>query len=403
MADRYDLVLKGGEVIDPGQGLRGLRDVAFRDGKVASVAATIPAEDSRRAVDVSGKVVTPGLIDIHGHYFEHIVPWATSADRACLPNGVTTTVDAGSSGWTHFDGFKEFILRREKTRLMALINLSALGMMSSGRDGTYGPTVGISGGPRMLLPQDFVGELQDLRYAQVEEVARCIQDNPNVALGVKIRIDSQISGEANAIPALERARRVADIAGCFVMVHVARAPIALGHVLEYLRPGDVVTHIFHSAENNVLDAKGKVRTEVSEAKSRGIVMDTGAARGNFGVRVSQAAIGQGLMPDTISTDITRDSLNAGRSLPGDMSMFMGLGMSLEDVITATTVSPAKAIGQEGVLGTLQVGAVGDAAVFELESGRFAYDDAEQVEVTSDRRLTPFMTVKDGRVWESERG
>ena len=153
MSPKYDLLLKGGEVIDPSQSLRGVRDVAFSDGKVAALEEDISSDDTREVVDVSGKIVTPGLIDIHGHYFEHIVPFATAADRVCLPNGVTTTVDAGSSGWLHFEGFKEFILNREQTRLMALVNLSALGMMaprrSIGED--FGPTIGISGGPQTLL------------------------------------------------------------------------------------------------------------------------------------------------------------------------------------------------------------------------------------------------------------
>ena len=180
---KYDLLLKGGEVVDPSQGLRGVRDVAFQGGKVAAVAPEIPEEEARQVLHVSGKLVTPGLIDVHGHYYEHVVPFATAADSVCLPNGVTTTVDAGSSGWTQFEGFKEYILKRQKTRLMALINLSALGMLGSYRDGGFGPTVGISDGPQTLLSPDTVGELQDLRYAQVEEVIRCIQDNPNVTLG----------------------------------------------------------------------------------------------------------------------------------------------------------------------------------------------------------------------------
>ena len=130
MTKKYDLLLKNGEVIDPSQSLRGARDVAFRDGRVAALDSDISSEDAREVVDVTGRIVTPGLIDIHGHYFQHIVPFATSADEVYLPNGVTTTVDAGSSGWLHFEGFKEFILTREQTRLMALVNLSALGMMS---------------------------------------------------------------------------------------------------------------------------------------------------------------------------------------------------------------------------------------------------------------------------------
>ena len=167
MAQRYDLVLKGGEVLDPSQGLRGVQDVAFRDGKVAEIVPGSAVDGARQVIDVSGKLVTPGLIDVHGHYYNHVVPFATAADEVCLPNGVTTTVDAGSSGWTHFDGFREYILTREKTRLMALVNLSALGMLDPHRDGGFGPTtMTISGGPKTMFPDNAAGELMDLRFAQ---------------------------------------------------------------------------------------------------------------------------------------------------------------------------------------------------------------------------------------------
>ena len=403
MSPRYELLLKGGEVIDPSQDLRGPRDVAFSVGKVAALGEDISRDEAREVVDVSGKIVTPGLIDIHGHYFEHIVPFATAADRVCLPNGVTTTLDAGSSGWLHFEGFKEYILKREQTRLMALVNLSALGMMaprrSIGED--FGPTIGISGGPQTLLDPHSVGELQDLRFAQVEEAVQCIRDNPNIVLGVKIRIDHEISGEANTIPALERARTVADMTGSFVMVHVARVPIPLAKVFEYLRPGDIVTHIFHSAENNVLDERGNVRTEVAEAKDKGIVFDIGAARRNFGISLSRATIAQGLLPTTLSSDITRSRPQSPivYNLPEVMTLYMSLGMSLEEVITATTLNASNAIGQMEQIGTLSPGAIGDATVIDLEKCDSVFDDGSGESVTSDERISPVVTIKDGKVWQ----
>ena len=399
MAPRFDLLLKGGEVIDPGQGIRAVRDVAFRDGMVAAVEPEVSSADARDTLDASGKIVTPGLIDIHGHYFEHVFPHGTAADAVCLPYGVTTTVDAGTSGWMHFDAFKEYILKREKTRLMALINLSALGMYQRYRDGGFGPTIGISGGPQTLLSPDTVGELQDLRYAQVEETVRCILDNPNVILGVKVRIDADVSGEANAIPALERARQVADISGSFVMVHVAQVPIPLAQVLDHLLPGDIVTHVYHSDENSVLDDRGRVRSEVKEAKSRGIVMDAGAGKTKFGMQLTGAAIEQGLLPDTLSTDITRTGRRLGHYLPEVMTIFMALGMSLEQVVAAVTSTAAKAIGQNETLGTLRVGAPGDAAVLGLEDGDFKYDDGLGGEIRAGKRIAPVMTVKGGMLWK----
>ncbi|MBI14807.1 MAG: hypothetical protein CL782_00875 [Chloroflexi bacterium] len=405
MTAQYDILLKNGHVLDPTQGINQKKDIAFLDGKIALLEDSIPTKHSRKTVDVSENIITPGLIDIHGHYFEHIVPFATRADSVCLPNGVTTTMDAGSSGWTHFDGFREFIIESQQTRIMALVNLSALGMMASKRNigENFGPTIGISGGPSTMLNPERVGELQDLRFAQVEEAIKCIKDNPNTVLGVKIRIDQDISGEANVIPALERARIVADATDSFIMVHVARVPIPLSKVFEYLNPGDIVTHIFHSAENNILDEKGYVRSEVKEAKDKGIIFDIGADRKNFGINLSKSAIEQDILPSTLSSDITKTRPGAEiiYTLPEVMSLYMNLGMTLEEVIECSTKTSAKAIRQEGLLGTLKPGSIGDASIIKIESGEFTYSDGENYEISASRKISPKLTIKDGKIWNSE--
>ena len=401
---KYDLLLRGGEVLDPSLDLRAVRDVGFKDGRVVAVGPDLDASDASQVLDASGKLVTPGLIDVHGHYFPHGTEMGISADSVCLPNGVTTTVDAGSSGWLQFDAFREFVIQQERTRLLALVNLSALGMLQQYRDGGYGPSVSTSGGPTTNVSQEPVGELMDLRYAQVEEAVRCIQDNPNLTLGVKVRIDPGVTGVDNIVPALERGREVADITGSFMMVHIARSPVPLAVILDHMRPGDILTHAFHSAENNILDDSGRVRSEVLEARSKGIVMDIGAASANFGVELSKTAIAHGFLPDTISSDITkpRPARPIIYTLPELMSMFMGLGMSLEEVVAASTLNGATAIGLSEELGTLRPGAVGDAAVLELQPGEFEYGDAQGDKVQGDHRLRPVATVKDGRLWEAER-
>ncbi len=404
MAAVYDLVLKGGELIDPAAGFRAVGDVAFRDGRVAAVGPDLDESNAARALDVSGKLVTPGLVDIHGHYFPHATQMGISADSVCLPNGVTTTVDAGSSGWIQFDAFKEFVIRQEQTRLLALINLSALGMLQQYRDGGYGPSFSISGGPATSVSQEPVGELLDLRYAQVEEAVRCIRDNPGITLGVKVRVDPGVTGLENAGPALELGRKVADDTGSFMMVHAARSPISMARILEHLRPGDIVTHAFHGAENRILDDRGRLRPEALEARDKGIVMDVGAASANFDVEVSRSAIAQGMPPDTISSDVTRPrpARSVVYTLPELMSMFMGLGMPLEEVVAAATRNGAAAIGLPEEVGTLRPGAAGDAAVLEIEPGEFEYADAQGGRVRTDRRLRPTATVKDGSLWEPSR-
>ena len=181
----------------------------------------------------------------------------------------------------------------------------------------------------------------------------------------------------------------------------ARVPIPLAKVFEYLRPGDIVTHVFHSAENNVLDERGNVRTEVAEAKDKGIVFDIGAARRNFGISLSRAAIAQGLLPTTLSSDITKSRPQSPivYNLPEVMTLYMSLGMSLEEVITATTLNASNAIGQTEQLGTLSPGAIGDATVIDLEKGSFIFDDGSGESVTSDERIAPVATVKAGKVWQ----
>ena len=401
MNARYDLLLKGGEVLDPARGPRAVADVAFKDGRVAAVGPDLDAADASKVLDVSGKLVTPGLIDVHGHYFPHVTHMGISADSVCLPNGVTTTMDAGSSGWVQFDAFKEFILRREKTRLFALINLSSLGMLQQFRDGGYGPSFSISGGPSTGVAREPVGELMDLRYAQVGEAVRCIRENPNVTLGVKVRIDPGVTGVENALPALDRGREVADATGSFMMVHVARSPIPMAGILDRMRPGDIVTHAFHGAANNILDSRGRLRSEVLEARSKGVLMDVGAASANVDVQVTKAAIAQGFLPDTISSDITkpRPARPVILTLPELMSMFMGMGMSLEQVVTSVTRNGAAAIGLQDEIGTLAPGAVGDAAVLDFEPGEFDYHDAQGGSVQVSQRLKPVATVKDGSLWE----
>jgi dihydroorotase len=240
----------------------------------------------------------------------------------------------------------------------------------------------------------------DLRYAQVEETVQCIRDHPNVLLGVKIRLDHSISGTDNVIPALERARKVADITDTFMMVHVARVPVPMAKVFEYMKPGDIITHVFHSAENNILDAGGNVLPEVLEARDKGIIMDIGAAKPNIGIDISRAAIAQGFLPDTISSDITKPVNDVGYiyNLPDVMSMYLGLGMSVEETITAVTLNPARAIDRESELGTLRNGAVGDATVLEIEPGEFSYDDGDGKVLEAGRRFRPVVTVKDGTAW-----
>ena len=375
LAIQYDLLLKNGEVIDPSGKLRGRRDIAFGNGVVAAVAENISANEARETIDVSGKLVTPGLIDIHGHYFYGYQPRFGHPDAFCLPTGVTTAVDAGSAGWSVFAALRDHVMRQCATRLFAFVHLSSTGLNKESTN---------------------QGELMDMKLVHVKQTVQCIHDNPSYVVGLKVRIDDSALLAENAVPALELARETANQAGCRIMVHVSRSPIPLSQILGFLHAGDIVTHPFHGAENGPLDSTGSVRPEVFEARSRGILFDSGCAKVHLDINVCRALLEQGVLPDTISTDGSR--LDRSYSLLEVMSMFLELGMPLEQVVAATTQNAAAAIGKGETLGNLRVGSAGDATVVDLEEGDFAFDDRAGNVLKSRRRLAHVLTVKSGARW-----
>jgi dihydroorotase len=378
MADAYDLLLKGGEVIDPSQDLHRRGDVAFREGRVAAIEPDIAASTAGEVIDVSGYLVTPGLIDIHGHFFYRGWPGAVDPDTACLPSGVTTGVDAGSTGWGNYQALKTYILDPSDTQLYAFVHLAATGLTSL--------TAGI-------------GELQNLAFAQIDQAIQCIDENRGDVLGIKVRIDHRATGEANALPALEMAREVANATRSKMMVHVSGTPMPLVRIFDLMRPGDIATHILNGYAHNILDGNGRIRPEVREARERGIILDVGHAGVHFDLNVGRAAVSQSFWPNTLSTDIHHPP--PGRvvyDLLGVMSTFLALEMPLDAVIASVTANAAAAIDQSGELGTLRVGSIGDAAVLHLQEGAYTFVDAAQNQVQASQRLTSVLTVKDGKRW-----
>jgi dihydroorotase len=378
MAELYDLLLKGGDVIDPAQGLHQRCDVAFRHGRVAALAPELPAETAQDVIDVKGYLIMPGLIDIHGHFYYRAWPGAVDPDAACLPAGVTTAVDAGSAGWGNYPALRAYIIEPCHTRIYAFVHLCATGLTS-------------------LTAR--IGELQNLAFAQVDQAVRCIAENRDNVLGVKVRIDHRATGEANALPALEMARQVADETQSQMMVHVSGSPLPLVRIFDFMQPGDVATHVLNGHANGILDGNGRIRPEVREARQRGIILDVGHAGVHFDLNVGRAAISQAFWPDTLSTDIhTPPPDRVVYDLLGVMSTFLALEMPLEDVVASVTSKAAAAIGKSGELGTLQVGSAGDAAVLDLRQGDFTFVDAAGHRVQAGQRLTSVLTVKDGQRW-----
>ncbi len=378
MDEPYDLLLKGGTVVDPSQDMQQLCDVAFRAGRVAALAPDLSADAAQEVIDVRGHLVAPGLMDIHGHFFYRGWPGAVDPDVACLPCGVTTAVDAGSTGWGNYPALKDYILQPCQTRIYAFVHLCATGLTS-------------------LTAR--IGELQNLAFAQIDQAIRCIDENRADVLGIKVRIDHRATGEANALPALEMARQVADATQSQMMVHVSGTPIPLVRIFDFMQPGDVATHILNGHANGILDGNGRILPEVREARARGIVLDVGHAGVHFDLTVGRAAVSQDFWPDTLSTDIhTPPPDRVVYDLLGVMSTFLALEMPLDGVVATVTSKAAAAIGKRDELGTLRVGSAGDAAVLDLEAGDFTFVDAAGNQVQAGQRLRALFTVKDGQRW-----
>ena len=374
----YDLLLKGGRVIDPAQALDAVSDVAFKDGRVAAVAPDLSSESAARVIDGSGNLVIPGLIDIHGHYAFGLHPRDVDPDVVCTANGITTCVDAGSTGWINFRGLRRYVIDQVDTRVFAFVHLSAMGSVVTS-----------------VLP---IPDMEDFRLAREEETIRCIQENRDVVLGVKIRLTPSGTTAANAVPAMEMARRICDQTGAKIMVHVMETPLPMAQLFRFLKPGDIATHAFHGDTHTILDPEGQLLPEALDAYNSGIVFDTGSAARHCSLEVSRAAVDQGMLPHTISTDRTVPRPNSfNYNLHQHMSTFLALGMPLAEVIRSVTSNPAAVVGRNDI-GTLKPGAIGDAAVIALEDGDFRFEDGLGNNLRASRQFVPVLTVKDGKHW-----
>jgi len=382
-AQTYDVLLKGGTVIDPRNNIEARRDVAIRDGKIAAVVESLDAAQAREVYDVTGLYVTPGLIDLHVHVFHTTgIPNAWAGDSSVQPDafsfstGVTTMVDAGSSGWRNFETFRHTVIDRADTRVLALINIAGLGMITD-----------------ITEQSDF----------NAKEVARLAKKHSDVVVGVK-SAHYQLPDWKSVDSAIEAGKA----AGIPIMVDFGyflpeRPYYKL--VTERLRPGDMSTHMFRGPVPWV-DANGKLYDYLRQARQRGVKFDVGHGGGSFVMRNAVPAIAQGFYPDTISTDLHTGSMNAGmQDMPTTMSKLLVMGMPLKEVIRASTWTPAQNIKREQ-LGHLTVGAEADVAVFQLMKGNFSYADAYGARFKGTQRLLCELTLRRGRVswnWNSRGG
>jgi dihydroorotase len=376
----------------------GLADVAIKAGRIAEVRPFIPAESARQVVDVAGKLVTPGLIDVHVHVYPGVASeLSLDADEYCLPNGVTTVTDAGSAGAYTIGGLRRYVIEPSRTRILAWLHISSIGMISNG----------------LSLP-----ELGWLPLANVDRCVKAAEENRDILVGIKVRLSRFVVRDVGIAPfylALEAAER----AGMPLMVHVGDTPAPLTEILDHMRPGDVLTHTYQAvggheildggksfrykptlvkgASTTLLDADGKVIPAAWAARERGVLMDVGHGSNSFSFDVFRPAFAQGFPPDTIGSDLHQMSVNGPVfSLLSVMSRILCMGMSLCDVIAATTIRPAKYLGLAPEIGSLRPGACADVAVLELRRGEFEYRDGSSNALRGEWQLFPHLTVRAGQ-------
>lgn len=374
----FDLVIKGGHVIDPRNSIDGPRDVAIANRKIARVAAEIPASEAKRAIDAKGLFVTPGLIDIHVHVYAGTgMPGVLTGDSSVYPDGmvlragVTTVADAGTAGWRNFGDFKQRVIDRAQTRVLAFVNIAGLGMQGKNE-----------------------ADMADMEPGPVAQLAK---QYPEIVVGVKTAHYPHADWTA-----VENAVKAGTIANVPVMVdfganHSERPISALFR--DKLRPGDIYTHVFSGLRNELL-ADGNINPALFEGRQRGILFDIGHGSGSFQWNVATAAFRQNFPPDTISSDLHTGSMNGGmKDMANIMSKVLSEGVPLAQVIRMSTWAPALAI-KRPQYGHLSEGAGADVAIFRQETGEFGYLDSRGTRKPGRQRLTAEMTIRDGSVvWD----
>jgi dihydroorotase len=376
-------LIQHGEVVDPAAGLKGRLDVGISGGKIVEVGASLAADEARRTISARGLLVTPGLIDIHAHVFVNAHDMGGHTDHFCSSTGVTTLCDAGSTGSATFAGLRHVIDHEVRTRIRAFVNLSAIGIVGTSRG----------------------GELSHFPYADPEGCARTIAENPDLAIGVKLRYGPGLVWEYTTEP-VKLARRTAKMAGVPLMIHITDSPIPLPDILAEMIPGDIITHCYHGRAHGIMgEEKQLVLKEVVEAQRHGIIFDCAHGRNHFSFTMIEKALDQGFLPDTISTDLTFTSATKGPvwDLTTTMSKLLHFGMKLDDIVARATSAPARILGYAGTVGTLKPGANADIALIERRNGNVDLTDSDGNTVTARERLITRMTLKDGRVWYERPG
>lgn len=378
---QFDLLLRGGRVIDPATRTDAILDIGVADGRIAALDRDIPADRARQTIDAAGRIVTPGLIDLHTHVYWGGTSLGVDADALAARSGTTTFVDAGSAGAGNFLGFRRHVMERSKARILAYLNISFAGIFG-------------------FSSRVMVGECSDIRLCDPLEAVACAREHADVIVGMKVR-SGRIAGGSSGVAPVDLAVEAADKLQLPLMAHIDHPPPGRSEVIDRLRQGDILTHCFKPFPNAPIDGKGHMRADARIARERGIVFDIGHGMGSFDFEVAKAMLKEGFLPDVISSDVHLFCVDGPAfDVLVCLSKFLALGVPLPDVIAAATARPAAAIARPD-LGTLALGSVADIALLKLTPGRFTYADVVGHTVSADQRLVSEGVVIGGTWWPND--